>query len=179
MNLMMKGFRDIAKQRNYLKSIKRMWKNTLKVLKNNCKTTDTPVQVTCESCGSVLEVTEQDVTFGKGGFPYGTCPCCGESIDLDEAFPNAKLTLEELRFPQHFHHVSVDTGAADCFDRELMPHIKEAIQYLRCHPREDSWGGWITGNLFLIIERCEDEYTIYASKDFYETSLPFGQEEHS
>ena len=156
-----------------------MWKNTLKVLKNNNKSTDAPVQVTCEHCGSVLEVAAQDVEFDEGGFPYGTCPCCGETIDLDEAFPDAKLTLEELRFPQHFNHVSADAGSADCFDKELMPHIKEAIQHLRNHPREDSWGGWITGNLFLLIERCDDEYIIYASKDFYETSLPFGQEDYS
>lgn len=151
----------------------------MKILKNNCKTTDAPVQVTCEHCRSVLEVAEQDVEFDENGFPCVTCPCCSGYIDLEETFPNMKLTLEELQFPQHFHHVSVDAGAADCFDDELMPHIKEAIYHLRSHPREDSWGGWITGNLFLIIERCEDEYTIYASKDFYETSLPFGQEDHS
>ena len=147
----------------------------MKVIMNN---KDKPVQVTCEHCGSVLEVTEQDIEFGEYGFPYGTCPCCGESIELDEAFPDAKITLEELRFPQHFDHVSADAGSADCFDKELMPHIKEAIQHLRNHPRDDSWGGWITGNLFLLIERCDDEYIIYTSKDLYETSLSFEPEDY-
>lgn len=133
-----------------------------------------PVQVICDHCGSVLEITSKDVHYGQFGCAMVTCPCC-EKEAFAEGFSDLVLTLDNLVFPDHFDHCIAGAETVDCFDENLIPQIRDAITYLRTHRNKNSCGGHIIGNLMVYVVQNEydENYTVIVSKDFYSTIIPF------
>ena len=54
------------------------------------------------------------------------------------------------------------------------------INFFKKNPDECNLGVWVTGNLFLFVEKSEDEklYEVTISNDFYTTILPFEAEDY-
>ena len=134
------------------------------------------VQVTCDYCESVLEITSKDVHYGEFGRAMIECPCCGKETFAD-GFADLVLTSDNLVFPDHFDHCIAGDwdGTVNCFERNLIPEIRNAISYLRTYKEESYYGGHIVGNLVLYVVRNkrDEEYEVIASKDFYSTIIPF------
>ena len=92
-----------------------------------------------------------------------------------------KITPENIKFPTHFHHISAETGAKDvCNNDFIRGELREAINFFKKNPDECNLGVWVTGNLFLFVEKSEDEklYEVTISNDFYTTILPFEAEDY-
>lgn len=141
--------------------------------------TNQPVRVVCDYCGSELEVTNEDVYFGTFGCAMVTCPCCGKETFV-EGVPDLNLTKDNLIFPDHFYHCSEEDGAINCFEDELIPTIKKAIEYFRHHKDEIVYGGHMVGNLMVFVECMsgDEEYVVTAAKDFYSTIIPFESKDY-
>lgn len=156
----------------------------MKVLENNYEKStgrNAVRKIVCDHCRSVLEIDESDVDYGAYGLPQITCPCCGKMIDDTGDTPAETLTAENLIFPKHFHHVSKESGAADCFERNVLKTIREQVDFLRHHPEESCCGGWISGNLMSIVVRYDgdEQFVVLVSNDFYETAIPFNENDMS
>lgn len=140
-----------------------------------------PRSLICEDCGSELEYEKSDLRMGAYGCVHLDCPLCGYSNMLDENEENIILTVDNIEFPVHFYHVSTETGAVDCCTNEMIKkYIRKVVDYFRENKDEYDWGGHITGNLYMHVHKYsgDEEYTIVVSNDFYETSIPFGDEDY-
>lgn len=158
----------------------------MKILKNNLnapmEVSPYPKELICDKCGSELEYDESDLYIGEYGWSYVDCPVCGRSNLLDEDEHHITLTMDNIEFPTHFHHVCVETGAVDCCKQEyIRRYIEDAIRYFRKNKEEYCWGTHMTGNLYLTVLRLEGDgiYEIYVSKDFYESEIPFSTEDYA
>lgn len=142
-----------------------------------------PRTLTCEKCNSELEYEKSDLRMGLYGCNHIDCPLCGYDNMLDDNEENIVLTVDNVDFPIHFFHTSVDTGAVDrCNNEEIRKCIRKAVDYFRRNKDEDSldWGGHITGNLYINVHRYsgDENYEVTISNDFYETYIPFEQEDY-
>lgn len=150
----------------------------MQIIKNNLEDTIEklylfPKECVCDNCGSVLEYELEDVDMGRYGCNYIVCPVCGEKNDLDEDF--IKLNMDNIEFPQHFHHTCIEEGTKDvCNTEHIRDVIKEGIEFLRANPDEWSWF-YETGNLHLSIWALDDEkdYSIIVTNNFYSTFIPY------
>lgn len=160
----------------------------MKILKNNYKVEEVknvieqlyPRKIICESCKSELEYEKSDLRIGEYGLLFLDCPCCKHNNVLDEE--GIILTKNNVQFPTHFHHTSVETGAKDTCDNEnIKKHIHEAIDYLRRHKDEDWNWTWYTayGNLYIRVDRFNGDecYYVTVSNDYYTTDIPFELED--
>lgn len=159
----------------------------MKVLKNNFNVSQYdynpietyPKKFVCEKCNSELEYEKEDVRIGEYGCFVIDCPLCGYENYLDE--DGITLTMDNIEFPTHFHHVSTETGAVDFCDNEhIKKYICEAINYLRRNKDEHDWGQHITGNLYLHVQKYEGDemYYITVSNDFYNSFVNFESEDY-
>ena len=78
----------------------------MKIIKNNYSAEENKdqiktIQITCDHCGSELEITEEDIYIGAYGAVYVICPCCGEEIMIEE-LEGVTLTMNNIEFPIHF-----------------------------------------------------------------------------
>ena len=111
---------------------------------------------------------------------YVDCPICGEHNMLVDNEKSITLTVDNIEFPVHFHHVSVETGAKDvCNTEEIRERLRSAITYFRNNTDEYFWYAE-SGNLFIMVHRCsdDDEYFVLVSKDFYSMDIPFQEEDY-
>lgn len=159
----------------------------MKVLKNNFnKGTETsnmpyPRKLVCDMCGSELEYEESDIRVGTYGCIYIDCPLCGEDNLLEDNENNIELTKDNIEFPTHFHHTSKETGAVDVCNNEMVKeYVRKAIDYFRENKYEYSYGGHITGNFYINVERIDTdkEYAVTVSNNFYDTYIPFEKEDY-
>ena len=156
----------------------------MKVLKNNyneAKTIGTPIvepyprTVICDECESELEYDKSDIHMGYCGCYHITCPLCGYEIMLYDNEENIKLTVDNIEFPTHFYHTSVENGAIDCFnDKEIKADIKKAIKHFRENKDEFCYETG-TGNLTMHIYKYDgdNEYHIVVAGDYYSAEIPF------
>ena len=103
--------------------------NNIKVLKDNSKNIEVkeekyiepyPRKLICDGCQSELEYDESDLVMGEYGCMYVDCPICGEHNMLVDNEKSITLTVDNIEFPVHFHHVSVETGAKErCNTEEI------------------------------------------------------------
>ena len=156
--------------------------NNIKVLKDNSNNIEVKeeniemfqLKLKCSECDSELEITEEDTYIGWMGARFISCPCCGEDTMVDE-LDGITLTKDNLEFPVHFirtakglrHVVEVNPD-------EIIKEIQRAITYFREHKNEYYWYT-SHGDLLLIVFRYsgDKEYFVMATKDFYETYIPF------
>ena len=160
--------------------------NGIKIIKNNYNSQpkkepvkNDKIRIHCSECDSELEIVEEDTHIGWMGARFITCPCCGEEAMVDK-LDGITLTKDNLEFPVHFirtakglrHVVEVNSD-------EIIKEIQRGITYFRENKDEFCW--YTTyGDLFLVVFRYsgDEEYSVMATKDFYETYIPFEDEDY-
>lgn len=160
----------------------------MKIVQNNFKSKNSlpkskpkliyPRKITCEYCNSELEYDKEDIIIGEFGVGFIKCPCCGEENMLEDE-EGITLTVNNVEFPNHFHHTSLATGAKDISAEEIKNYIKEAITYFKNH-KEDSSYNIECGTVCVTVFRCDGDqtYHVIVTKDFYETELEFETEDY-
>lgn len=163
----------------------------IKILKNNyqeefapkesIKTVEPyPRKLICEGCRSELEYDESDLIMGEYGCMFIDCPICGGHNMLEDNEHSITLTVDNIEFPVHFHHVSKESGAKDRASAdEVRSEIKKAVDYFRENKEEYSYYTWC-GNLCVAVYRYsgDEEYSVIVSSDFYNTEIPFEEEDY-
>ena len=157
----------------------------MKILKNNYQNkkkkentrinTTYPRKLVCENCESELEYEETDLRMGEYGCMFIDCPLCGCQNMLENNEHNITLTVDTIKFPIPFHHVSVDNGAIERGNTiEVRKELQKAIQYFRQHPDDYVWQTW-SGNLFVMVRKWDGDkvYEVFATTDFYCIDIPF------
>lgn len=137
------------------------------------------LRIHCSQCGSELEITKDDTHIGWLGALFVTCPCCGEESMIDE-LEGITLTVDNLEFPVHFSRTNKGMRqVVENSSEEIVKEIKRAITYFRKHKDEYYWFT-SHGDLFVVVFRYEgdEEYSIMVTKDFYETEIPFQEEDY-
>ena len=158
----------------------------MKILKDNSKkcleennTQLHLIKFVCGICDSELEITKDDTYIGWLGAPFITCPCCGEEVMVDE-LDGIILTIDNLQFPVHFNRTNKDVRRVlEIGSEEIISEIKRGVTYLRKHKDEHYWYASY-GDLFVIVFRYEgdEEYSVMVTRDFYETDIPFEEEDY-
>ena len=142
----------------------------MKILFNNYLNSETEskdiVTVTCATCGSILEITDNDL-YGKSSV---LCPCCKRmfEVDVDELF---LVTTKNVSYPKHFTVVNanVNKNIKLLTDEEINQEIKKGIKFLQ--ENSDREYHFISyGEMFLVILKFEEdgEYLVVVTKDFSE-----------
>ena len=168
-----------------------IWKirrvSNIKVLKDNSNkeelkeenNTIYPLKIHCNECDSELEITEKDTYIGWLGAKFITCPCCGEESMVDE-LEGITLTKDNLEFPIHFSRTTKGLRhVVEVSSDEIIKEIQRGITYFRRHKDEYYWYT-SHGDLFLIVFRYsgDEDYFVMVTKDFYETYVPFENEDY-
>ena len=163
--------------------------SNIKILKDNSKKIEVkeekyiepyPRKLICEGCQSELEYDESDLVMGEYGCMYVDCPICGEHNMLVDNEKSITLTVDNIEFPVHFHHVSVETGAKErCNTEEIRYELRRAITYFRENKEETDWHTW-SGNLFVFVHRWsgDENYEVVVSKDFYNMEIDFDENDN-
>lgn len=151
-----------------MRILKDNYTNYVKVVKNN--------KIVCETCQSELEYDKSDIQYGEFGCAYIMCPLCDKKIFLDYEEPIC-LTVDNIVFPQHFHHASQD--AVEISAKEIQEWIKEGIDYFRENKNEDYWYRQ-SGDTHVAIYRYggDKDYNTIVTKDYYETYIPFEKSDY-
>lgn len=158
----------------------------MKVIKNNyyndvyVDTNPYPRKLICENCKSELEYEKLDMRMGEYGCMFIDCPLCGYDNMLENNEYNITLTMDNIEFPTHFHHISKDTGAVDiCTTDEVKEAVRRAINYFRRNKKEYAWTTW-RGNMYVCVLKYDgdESYEITVSNDFYKTEIPFEEEDY-
>ena len=139
-----------------------------------------PRKMVCECCGSELEYEESDVKVGAFGCAYLTCPLCDSTNFIEDSDKEITLTRNNVEFPTHFWHTSVETGAVDCCNnKNVKDAIYKAIGYFRKNKDAERWFT-ATGNLNVCVHRFEgdESYNVVVTKDYYETDIPFEEADY-
>ena len=154
----------------------------MKVLKNNyigvtpeeIEVNPFPKGLLCDGCGSELEYEKSDIEFGAYGCGSIKCPLCEYNNELWTKDECLSLTIDNVEFPTHFHHTSIETGAVDISNEEIKKYIQKAINFFRNNKDEFSWFTE-TGTLHIAVWRMDgdESYEVVVSKDHYATSIPF------
>lgn len=155
--------------------------NYKKEIKAAAETEPYPRKHICEFCSSELEYEESDLRMGEFGCMHFFCPVCNSDNMLDDNEHNIVLTVDNIEFPTHFHHTSVETGAKDCCNNEEVKNwIRKAIEYFRNNKEDYDYGGHVFGNLYINVHRWsgDEMYEITVSKDFYTMEIPFDTEDY-
>lgn len=90
------------------------------------------------------------------------------------------LTIDNLQFPMHFNRTNKNMRqVVENNPEEIIKEIKCAVTYFREHKDEYYWFTCY-GDLFVIVFRYEgdEEYSVMVTKDFYETDIPFEEEDY-
>lgn len=167
----------------------------MKVIQNNCKKiprnphqlpgTIRPkpriekVNLKCENCKSVLEVSREDTHIGYLGLPFVTCPCCNYEMNVEEFDDDAiDICASNVKYPTHFTVSSQEFGAVKISDEEINKWVQQGIEYLRNNPEEYSYliG---SGNSMVHIYKFDGdkEYYVIVSKDYESGEIEFEKED--
>ena len=162
----------------------------MKVLKNNYNEANIKKEVKqvkpyprtclCEECHSELEYEESDLRIGELGLVFLDCPLCGKDNALDDNENSITLTMDNVEFPVHFHHISTETGAVDiCNNEKIKERIQKAINYFRQNKEEFVWTGE-SGNLYVAVYRYsgDEDYYVVVSNNYYSTYIDFESEDY-
>lgn len=124
-------------------------------------------QIKCEWCNSVLEYEGSDIYYGEFGCAFIDCPVCKTKIELPD-LPMG-LTVDNVRWPQHFSHMS--DKAAHLSDDQVQTRINECLKVLKNEePGDYAFSG--TGDTMVFAFKFEDEYAVYVTQNYFETSIP-------
>ena len=142
----------------------------MKVIQNNYKNTQRntyqlpektkprveKVKIECENCGSVIEVSREDVHTGWLGLPFITCPCCNYEMVVKKFNDDViDIYASNVNYPTHFKLFSKDFIAVEIPD----DGINECIQNMYRHTEDE-------------------EYYVIVSKDYEEGRIQFEEEDY-
>lgn len=147
----------------------------MKILYNALNPSPGPIEVTCYSCRSRLEVLPDEIKHGAFGTSYVICPVCGEVIEMDD-YDDFVLTADNLVYPDHF--ANWQTG--ELLDNEsITRYIKDGIDYLRRNKEEYYWYTTSGRSKIDVYRSNEDkEYLISVYKSYEETMIPFEEKDY-
>lgn len=132
----------------------------------------------CDDCGSELEVSPEDMYVGWLGAMHCICPCCGEETMVEQA-KGITLTKDNVRFPQHFLRRTFGIRhVKEVKEEEIEKQVRDIIEYLRRNKCDYKYVSY--GDLFLIVFKYDgdENYSVVVTKDFYETDIPFEEEDY-
>lgn len=131
-------------------------------------------KITCEHCGSELEVEDDDIQVGTYGAGYVVCPCCGEETYADELADYFPLTKDNVEFPTHYY--SFNNGV-HIDDDTINKWVKECIEKFDPNDENDWCRFTESGNTMVFVFKLDEdeEYDVYVCKNYYETFIPFNK----
>lgn len=138
------------------------------------------VNLKCENCGSVLEVSREDTHIGYLGLPHVTCPCCNYEMDVEEFEDDAiNIYASNVKYPTHFTVSSKDFTAVEISDEEINKWIQQGIEFLR-ENKDEYYYFTGSGNTLVHIYRFEgdEEYYVVVSKDYENSEVKFEEEDY-
>lgn len=134
-----------------------------------------PRRLVCGECRSELEYDKSSIRMGEYGCIHVKCPLCNHDNMIDDHEDNITLTIDNIEFPVHFHHVSEATGAKkrDTIE-EVRNDIRRAVEYFRKNKDEYCFHTWC-GNLFVMVRKWSGDeiYEVVVSNDFYNMEIYF------
>ena len=157
----------------------RVLKDNSKNIVEEVKVKPYPRKVICDNCESELEYEKSDLYEGEYGCMYVNCPICSHDIMLEEHENSITLTVNNIKFPVHFHHVNSECAVERGNTEEIRKELKRAIEYFRENKDEYTWHIW-SGNLFVMVHRWsgDEQYEVVVSTDFYNMEIPFEEEDY-
>lgn len=162
----------------------------MKIIKHNSdnksSTISFPIKVTCEHCGSIIELeSEDDFHEGYHGMMFFKCPCCCKESYIDYPDIDKKVTIDNLNFPDNFWHFdSTDGETVHVQDEDVAEYIKNGILKLREHRFDDDYGDMFytgSGDTLVYIKRYpgDEEYMVCVAQNYYQTEIPFELEDYA
>lgn len=146
----------------------------MEVITNNYQKDIFPLIHQCDHCGSTLKIDSEDVKYGYLGCGYVVCGACGNKTYLGNEGISVDIDENNINFPDHYYHFSVNTGAIELSNGEIRSYIKDGVKYFQLNP--DSFC-YVTGSgdtkIFMLNYREDEELSITVCKDFYECEIPF------
>ena len=143
----------------------------MKILKNNTTIENKyPMTITCENCGSELEIEESDVFKGYCGMECVTCPVCGENTYI-YGDNDIVVTADNVVFPDYFYKFG---GGAINKPEEIQKWIKNGINWLRKNPDYFDW--WTEGSsAFCHIHNFPGDkcYNVNVGENYYNISIDY------
>ena len=140
-----------------------------------------PRRLVCGECRSELEYDKSSIRMGEYGCIHVKCPLCNYDNMIDDHEDNITLTVDNIEFPVHFHHVSKKHGAKERPNKDVQEEIKKAIEWFRRNKNEDvyTYHTWC-GDLFIMVHRWsgDEEYEVVISRDFYNMEISFEEEDY-
>ena len=113
-----------------------------------------------------------DTYIGWLGARFTTCPCCGKETMVEE-LEGITLTKDNLKYPQYFAHESKYHGEV------ILREIRRAIKYFR--ENKDEFAVELGfGDFHICVFRYsgDEEYRVVVTRDWYETDIPFEEEDY-
>ena len=90
------------------------------------------------------------------------------------------LTKDNVKFPTHFYRTNKELeGVKEVENEEITKQIRNGIDFLRENKDEFSW--YVSyGDLFVSVFRFEGDeiYSVYVTRDFYNTEIPFEESDY-
>lgn len=125
-------------------------------------------QITCENCGSELEIETDDIKIGAYGCAYVRCPVCGNDISNGLDDKDKDVTIDNIVFPDNF--ASYKDGI-DFPNEEVTRRVKEVARRLIQDPnvKPGDYTFTASGNLLVIARYEYPEISVYVTKDYYES----------
>lgn len=163
-----------------MKVIQNNYQNKTIAPSNNQKKMAEKVEVECENCGSILEVSREDTHVGWLGLQYATCPCCDYEMGIEEFDDDIiDICASNIKYPTHFTINSKDFTAVEIDDDQINEWIQEGIDWFRCHKDQNSYYVG-SGNAMMHMYRYsgDEEYDVVISKDYEEGSIQFEEEDY-
>lgn len=133
-----------------------------------------PLKAVCEYCESEIELEEDDVEVGRLGLYKFICPCCNEESYIDESIT---LTKDNLEFPRHYYCFGNGVKQNDDY---INSQVKKCIETLR-NNKDGKYCMCGSGNTKIFVERYDgdEEYCVTVAKGYYETNVPFEDEDYN
>ena len=129
----------------------------MEILKDNYNKTT----LSCEECGSVLYVNEDDYQEDNSG-KFWECPLCKNKNYITHFSQLISKKYSPVRYPNDF--ISYYTGT-DIDNKEINSWIESGFKYLYDNP-DEPFHFTASGNSFVAVFNGADEYDVIVSKDY-------------
>ena len=129
----------------------------MEILKDNYNKTT----LSCEECGSVLYVNEDDYQEDNSG-KFWECPLCNNKNYITHFSQLISKKYSPVRYPNDF--ISYYTGT-DIDNKEINSWIESGFKYLYDNP-DEPFHFTASGNSFVAVFNGADEYEVIVSKDY-------------
>lgn len=96
-----------------------------------------------------------------------------------EEFEGITLTKDNLKYPQYFMHESKYHDCKEVNNEFILNEIKRAIEYLRLN-KDDYTIELGSGDCYIFVHKYsgDEEYRVVVTRDWYETNIPFEEEDY-